>query len=107
MWPFGEKHNAVQIEQWINCGIVSEHRSQRFVGISLNREAFWFSSYYTFECQRCGFKIAKSLSQLSPTERNALIALGYTELRKDKKNAETTQSSSKTRTSKGPTTGTY
>lgn len=116
MWPFRKREKVddtpkventnepdpVAIKQWINCGIVSKHKTRRFIGI--NYGFFGYMDYYVFECQDCAFKIMKTAGQLSPTERNALIQLGYTRLQKDKKNAKTTRNSKKTRTSKGYTT---
>lgn len=106
MWPFhriGQREivqeveeapvvdNTDKVKQWINCGIVSKHRPRVFVETQVG--SWWFSYRFIFECQRCGFKITKTRKQLSPAERNALIALGYTDLRKDKKNAKPVKNS--------------
>lgn len=119
MWPFRKRDeakemqkdseptsaNSTQVEKWINCGIVSKHRSRRFIGV---RPFYFFGRSFIFECQNCGFKIVKSPSQLSPTERNALIKLGYRNLPKDKKNAkETTDSSPETGAAEDTPEGTH
>ena len=120
MWPFRKREavketknpaiwptelTSAKVEKWMNCGIVSKHRSRLFIGV---QPFYFFGRSFIFECQTCGFKITKSPSQLSPTERNALIKLGYRNLPKDKKNAkETTDSSPKTRIAKDAAKGTY
>lgn len=74
------------LKRWMNCGQVDKHKPQLF--IRAEYESIFYVAFI-FKCQTCGFTFSKQAEQLSSVERNALIALGYTDL-KDKKNAKST-----------------
>lgn len=68
----------VDIQHHLNCGAVCGHKPQRFLKIDLGR--FLSPTTYIFECQQCGLQIRKTKSQLTQSERDALIELGNTHL---------------------------
>ncbi len=102
MWPFRKQVKELpripetsdvqngptpgDLKRWMNCGQVNKHKPQLFTGAEYG--SIFYASFI-FECQMCGFTFSKQAEQLSPTERNALIALGYVSL-KEKKNAKST-----------------
>ncbi len=98
MWPFRKQvkelpkmpeTSTVQdgptpadLKRWMNCGLVNKHKPQLF--IRAEYESIFYVAFI-FECQMCGFTFSRQAEQLSSVERNALIALGYTSLKKEKK----------------------